>query len=97
MPILKTTSWYLVRPSMYRELGRRVWHKTFGVLHQTPGAAPASGWCAEQAVATSEALRRIAGVEPLGLLLTCSRTFFLQRSARLNNVRLGWAHPLISS
>ena len=63
MPLLKTMSWYLVRPRMYRELGRRVWHKTFGSQRTSPSAKGASSWCAARAIDTNEAVRRIAGVD----------------------------------
>ena len=63
MPLLKTASWYLVRPRMYRELGRRVWHKAFGSQRTAPTAEEASSWCAARAIDSNEAVRRIAGVE----------------------------------
>lgn len=61
---LRTAWWYVRRPRMYRELGRRLRHKLVPSSDREPaaGSSRSDEWCASLAVDTDEALSRLVGL-----------------------------------
>ena len=61
---LRTAWWYLRRPRMYRELGRRLRHKLVPSFDREPavGSSRSDEWCASLAVDTHGALSRLVGL-----------------------------------
>ena len=95
MPVtmLRTGWWYLRRPRMYWELGRRIRHRAFPSWDRAPEGASSTSdaWCASLAVNTDDALRQLTGLSGVASVRSCFPEAFDQaeRSQQACPVTMG--------